>query len=701
MSGGVGDDLYIVNDSDDLVKENLEQGIDRVRSSVDYTLTANVEKLELTDSARKGTGNDLNNEIRANAENNWLDGGAGADTLIGGKGDDTYVIDNAGDVATELAGEGTDTIRTSVNGYGLAATFENLTLIGSALTGYGNAGDNVLTGNELDNVFFGQGGKDTFAGGKGNDTYLVDSADDVTDEKLDEGYDTVRSTTASYTLMANVEKLELVGNTGVYSGTGNDLANQIVGNSFANLIDGSTGADTMSGGGGDDIYIVDNTGDVVTENVGEGTDTIKSSVTYTLSANVETLELTGNAAINATGNGLRNLITGNSANNIIDGGADADTMKGGAGDDTYIVDNMGDGIEENAGEGIDTVFTSTQHYLSANVENLTQTGWERLNGFGNELNNVMKGNDADSWLRGNGGNDTLDGGKGVDRMWGGTGDDLYYVDTTADQVSENWGEGKDMVVSSANNYTLSANIENLSFIGLNSVGYGNTLDNVMKGASGRDTLWGHDGNDTLDGGYGADNLYGQSGNDTYYVDNSGDMIEELSGQGWDTVFVSIGGYTMAVETEVGILTGTDNYNLTGTKYDNQLYGNSGDNLLYGEDGNDYVVGGAGNDGLYGGYGNDTLDGGTGNDVLYGKQNDNTFIYKTGYGSDIIVDFYAGSSWNDQVIFSMGSRFDTFNEVMQAATEQGNDVQFDFGNGDILRMYNTKIKDFRVEDFKFV
>src|SRR3569623_905979 len=214
---------------------------------------------------------------------------------------------------------------------------------------------------------------------------------------------------------------------------GNDI---ITGNSADNVLDGGLGADTLVGGAGNDTYIVDNAGDVVTENANEGTDTVQASVTYTLGPNVENLSLTGTAAINGTGNSLNNVLTGNGADNVLDGAAGADTLIGGDGNDTYVVDNSGDEVTENANEGSDTVQSRIEYKLSENKQNLVLTGTSAINGSGNALDNIITGNSADN---------ILDGGTGNDTMNGGAGNDTYIVDNSGDAVTENANEGTDTV----------------------------------------------------------------------------------------------------------------------------------------------------------------------------------------------------------------------------------------------------------------
>lgn len=172
----------------------------------------------------------------------------------------------------------------------------------------------------------------------------------------------------------------------------------------------------MAGLAGNDTYIVNHSGDVVIEAAAQGTDTIMSSVSYSLPNNVENLTLTGSGNINGTGNSLANVLSGNSGNNTLDGGAGADRMAGGAGNDTYRVDNVGDVVAELNGQGTDTVSSSVSYRLSSDVENLTLTGSGNVTGTGNSLANVLVGN---------AGNNTLNGGSGSDMLTGSGGSDSF------------------------------------------------------------------------------------------------------------------------------------------------------------------------------------------------------------------------------------------------------------------------------------
>lgn len=224
-------------------------------------------------------------------------------------------------------------------------------------------------------------------------------------------------------------------------------------------LDGKLGSDTMSGGLGNDTYSVDNKGDVVNELAYQGNDTVNSIISYVLS----NMQLTGTAAINATGNSLANRLTGNNANNRLDGKAGADVMLGGLGNDSYTVDNIGDSVTELASEGTDTITSSIAWTLGVNLENLTLSGTKAIAGNDNALNNTIKGNAAANILFGDAATDSLTGGNGMDVLIGGIGKDkLYLAETVAVTVTVKiaTGDSKFNSYDSVENFALGNGVIN-------------------------------------------------------------------------------------------------------------------------------------------------------------------------------------------------------------------------------------------------
>ena len=221
----------------------------------------------------------------------------------------------------------------------------------------------------------------------------------------------------------------------------------------------------MYGGTGNDAYFLDNISDQVIENLDEGNDTVYASANYRLSANVEYLVLQGSADLQGYGNNLSNAIYGNAGNNILDGGGGADGMLGGAGSDAYVVDDAGDAVFENPGEGNDTVFSTAHFRLTANVEKLVLQGSADLQGYGNDLSNAIYGNSGNNLIDGGAGADMLNGGAGIDTLMGGTGNDIFVF---------NMGQASgDMVVDFAGNDAATGDL--LQFVGY---GLGATFTNI-------------------------------------------------------------------------------------------------------------------------------------------------------------------------------------------------------------------------------
>ncbi|WP_426142880.1 M10 family metallopeptidase C-terminal domain-containing protein [Pseudomonas sp. DWP3-1-2] len=292
-------------------------------------------------------------------------------------------------------------------------------------------------------------------------------------------------------------------------GTSDD--DTLVGSAGNDILDGDLGADDMSGGDGNDIYVVDNAMDSVTETNDSVSqiDTVRASVNWTLGANTENLTLTGVSAIDGSGNDLNNFITGNNGNNVLDGRAGADSLKGKDGSDSYFVDDANDSVLETNSDsvtgGVDTVYSTLASYtLGSNVENLALTGEGPLNGIGNALDNVVYAGAGDNVMDGRAGVDTVS-------YLNATAGITVKLSTSAQQ--DTLGSGLDTLKG----------FENLTGSQFADFLTGNSGDNWLTGGDGNDTLMGSAGNDVLIGGAGTDTLIGGSGTDTYVFSDLSEM----------------------------------------------------------------------------------------------------------------------------------------------------------------------------------
>ncbi|MGL4395925.1 MAG: beta strand repeat-containing protein [Hyphomicrobium sp.] len=468
-----------------------------------------------------------NDSLDGGLGNDILDGGKGRDKMSGGKGNDTYLVDAAGDKTIEKSGGGNDTVKSRVN-WTLAGNVENLTLIAAAISGSGNALTNKIIGTAAGNTLNGLGGNDNIDGGggndtidggtgadamfggAGNDTFVVDNAGDTVSGGS--GADTVRSS-VSFTLAADTENLVLIGANAI-NGTGNAAVNVITGNDAANTLDGGAGADAMDGGGGDDTFIVDDAGDTATG--GSGIDLVRSSVSFTLAADVENLVLLGANAINGTGNALGNTITGNDAANTLSGLDGTDTLIGGDGDDTL-----------QGGAGADALFgglgTDTASY-AANTTGVTIIFAAPANSTGDAFGDTF---DSIEIFVGGSGGDIFAGGSanvvrrffglsGDDQLSGGGADDILYGGDGNDQLAGGDGaDGNDQLFGEAGN-------------------------DDLHGVDGNDQLFGGEGDDQLRGYTGDDAMDGGNGSDTYWFENqthiqAADVIADSGTSGTDVI----------------------------------------------------------------------------------------------------------------------------------------------------------------------
>ena len=524
------------------------------------------------DSLYGGAGNDT---ITGGNGNDYLDGGAGNDTIVGGlgydqvyggDGNDTITLGD-GDGSDADGGAGNDTINGGAgldnidggSGYNILNGFGgNDVISGGSNTDIisGGDGNDTLTGGDGNDQIDGGAGNDLIDAGSGNDIITMSAGLDYVDggsgrNQLDASHmaafvtvDLVAGTATSGADVTTLDNIsDVVGTGGNDIVLGNDGSNilwgqagddmlsgaggkdLLIGGDGNDTLDGGTGSDTLDGMAGNDTYVVDSVGDIISESIlvpGQddgGIDLVLASVSWTLGDFFENLTLTGAANINATGNGLNNVLTGNSGNNLLDGGLGADTLAGGLGDDTYAVDNAGDTVTESAAAGTDLVIASISYTLGANVENLTLSGVDAINGTGNALDNVLTGNTNTNTLTGGAGNDT------------------YIIQNATDVVVELNNGGTDTVMASIT-YTLGKYVENLILTGTSTISAaGNTANNSLTGNAAANKLDGRQGDDILTGGLGADTF-------TFTAGTNHDTITDFSAAQNDKI--NVNAYTLGV-----------------------------------------------------------------------------------------------------------------------------------------------------------
>ncbi|NWG90940.1 MAG: hypothetical protein HXY21_00320 [Parvularculaceae bacterium] len=466
---------------------------------------------------------------------------------------------------------------------------------------------------------------------------------------------------------------------------GSGGANAVRGVGTSDVIDGLGGADTIFGGDGSDTI------------AGSGGDD----------------NLSGGAGLDR--------VNGGAGDDVMGGGSGHDVLDGGDGNDEIWGENGNDLMI--GGAGFDTLFA----FAGADTAD-GGAAYDVLYGY--EGDDVLIGGAGGDFLSGDEDDDaiyayavdfaasagviendnTLLGGLGADSLFGAGGFDALLGESGADTLEgrggadvANGGGGVDMIVirRSTNtpyvfDFTSNAgnvvdpdgvqlfSIERIGFYGGGAgedvVGRGDA--DLLNGRGGADTLNGASGKDTLRGGFGTDQLFGGAQHDSIEGEDDDDVID--AGAGDDSV--------------------------SGGGQRDRAFGGSGADALNGDGGNDTLQGGAdadvlvgdaGFDVLEGGDGADTLDGGDLNDVIFGNAGSDVIVFAKTGDVDTMRDFSAGSAAGDVIrLVGFGAAFDTFGEVLAAASDDGVDTTINFGGGDMVILRGVLVSQLAANDFAF-
>jgi Ca2+-binding RTX toxin-like protein len=613
-------------------------GTDYVAIAFDPQNTSKVVDIE------KATGGAGNDKIYGGVIDNILSGGsAGTDTLIGGTGVDTYVIQTSGardlriddvdgfvnlQMPDSYFGVGTRTI----GGKPTLCYFKDVDHSTGIALQYDSATSSIgifhLTFTGTFNIGVKYGQILNVAADLPFSIPLDPPPFPVNDWNIEVAFTRVTSQTGDSSANeinggSSADSLAgAAGDDSLFGALGNDTLN---GGNDNDYLDGGQGNDSMVGGTGNDRYVVDSASDVVVENASEGTDTVKSSISYTLGSNVENLSLLDvSAALTATGNSVANVLTGNSYNNTLVGAAGADTIYGGYGFDTVSYASASAAVSIN---------------LATNSNGGSDAAGDMLYGIeaviGTAYADTLTGGDADDYFIGGAGSDAINGGNGIDTL---------SFETSSTWISGNLGTNS--FFNGDASWDSVSNVENL--IGSAYADYlgGTSTANRLEGGNGNDSIEGFGGNDTLVGGSGDDLLFGGDGDDLIiggpgsdYIDggNGSDTLSFATATSWVSGDLAANNFWNSDASWDNVMTNVEN--LTGSDYADYLNGSTAANVL---------TGGLGNDSIVGGDGNDTVIGGAGDDNLSGSNNDDLII--GGAGSDYVD----GGAGNDTLSFETSS-----------------------------------------------
>jgi Ca2+-binding RTX toxin-like protein len=424
--------------------------LERLEFTLDENVNGPIGSLTIQAIDGEGAATNWSLEFEVQGDSEFNSGTAGSDELYGsvsddvlyGKGGNDTLVGNAGDDRL-LGGLGNDTI-------------------------IGGSGSDTLDGSAGNDFIDGGSGADFMTGGPGSDTYVIDEAGDVALEVISGGSGGKDLIITSIEIAApdNIENLQASAGVAINL-TGNELDNILLGNELDNeltglegrdslfgengkdILDGGPGVDLLSGGAGDDTYHVSSKSDRVNETVGQGTDHVFASSSFTLPSNVENLTLEEGGNYTAGGNSLDNHLVGNSDNNILAGGIGADILEGGLGNDIYVLSDLFDTIIDTGGR--DTVRSNLDITLLSDIENADLVGIGDTSAIGNGLSNELSGNMADNILDGAGGVDTLTGGDGSDTFVIASNGSGLEADTITD-----FTPGEDLIVLDLASFGVSA-----------------------------------------------------------------------------------------------------------------------------------------------------------------------------------------------------------------------------------------------------